>query len=127
MDETSTKPEDATRAFWRWLGFCVQFLILGLLTAIGAFVASENARPGDYLCGLLLSLGAITLGFLRLKHSLDGGNSGWGTFLLVDDRSTSRLRSRFSRSSDWPVCSSPMRGRAVRCIPPGSASSLPAA
>ena len=85
MDETSPKPEDATRAFWRWLGFWVQFLILGLLTAIGAFVASENARPGDYLCGLLLSLGAITLGFLRLKHSLDGGNSGWGTFLLVDD------------------------------------------
>lgn len=85
MDETGRIPDDAERAFWSWLGFWVQFLILGFLAVIGAFVASEDARPGDYLCGLLLSLAAVALAFLRLKHRLDGGASGWGTFLLIDD------------------------------------------
>jgi hypothetical protein len=60
-------------------------LILAVLAVIGAFVASEDARPGDYLCGMLLSLAAVALAFLRLKHTLDGGALGWGTFLLVDD------------------------------------------
>ncbi len=85
MDETGVTPEDAESAFWSWLGFWVQFLILGLLALIGAFVASEDAWPGDYQCGLLLSLGAIILAFLRLKHRLDGGASSWVAFLLVDD------------------------------------------
>jgi len=85
MDETGRIPDDAERAFWSWLGFCVQFLILGFLAVIGAFVASEDARPGDYLCGLLLSLAAVALAFLRLKYRLDGGASGWGAFLFVDD------------------------------------------
>ena len=70
---------------WSWLGFWGQFLILGVLAVIGAFVASADARPGDYQCGLLLSLGAIALAFLRLKHRLNGGALGWGSFLLVDD------------------------------------------
>jgi hypothetical protein len=85
MDETSRIPDDAERAFWSWLGFWAQFLILAVLAVIGAVVASEDERPGDYLCGLLLSLAAIALAFLRLKHRLDGGASGWGTFLFVDD------------------------------------------
>jgi len=85
MDETGRIPDDAERAFWSWLGFWVQFLILGFLAVIGAFVASEDARPGDYLCGLLLSLAAVALGFLRLKHRLDGGALDWRTFLFVDD------------------------------------------
>jgi hypothetical protein len=85
MDETGRPPDDVERAFWSWLGFWIQFLILGLLAVIGAFVASEDARAGDYQCGLLLSLGAIALAFLRLKHRLDGGALDWGTFLLVDD------------------------------------------
>ena len=85
MDETSRIPDDADRAFWSWLGFWIQFLILAVLAVIGAFVASEDERPGDYLCGLLLSLAAIALAFLRLKHRLDGGASDWGTFLFVDD------------------------------------------
>jgi len=72
-------------SFWSWLGFWGQFLILGVLAVIGAFVASADARPGDYQCGLLLSLGAIALAFLRLKHRLNGGALGWGSFLLVDD------------------------------------------
>src|SRR6516165_11167173 len=85
MDETGRTPDDAEHAFWSWLGFWGQFLILGVLAVIGAFVASADARPGDYQCGLLLSLGAIALAFLRLKHRLDGEASGWGNFLLVDD------------------------------------------
>ena len=85
IDEASQTPGGVERAFWSWLGFWIQFLILGVLAVIGAFVASEDARPGDYLCGLLLSLGAIALAFLRLKHWLDGGTLDWGAFLLVDD------------------------------------------
>ena len=85
MDETGQTPDDAERAFWSWLGFWIQFLILAVLAVIGAFVASEDERPGDYLCGLLLSLGAIALAFLRLKRRLDGGALDWGTFLFVDD------------------------------------------
>jgi hypothetical protein len=85
MDDTGRIPDDAERAFLSWLGFWIQFLILGLLAVIGAFVASEDERPGDYLCGLLLSLAAVALAFLRLKHRFDGGASGCGSFLLVDD------------------------------------------
>ena len=85
MDETGRTPDDAEHAFWSWLGFWGQFLILGVLAIIGAFVAAADTRPGDYQCGLLLSLGAIALAFLRLKHQLDGGASGWGNFLFVDD------------------------------------------
>jgi len=85
MDETDRILDDAERAFWSWLGFWVQFLILGFLAVIGAFVASKDARPGDYLCGLLLSLAAVALAFLRLKHRLDGGALDWRTFLFVDD------------------------------------------
>ena len=85
MDETSRTPDDAEYAFWSWLGFWLQFLILGVLAVVGAFVASRGERPGDYACGMLLGLGVIALAFLRLKHLLDGGASDWGDFLLVDD------------------------------------------
>ena len=85
MDETSPMPHDRGRGFWSWLGFWVQFLILGALAVIGAFFASEGAAPGDYACGMLLILGAVVLAFMRLRHALDGGNSGWGDFLLVAD------------------------------------------
>ena len=85
VNEASRRRDDAGHAFWSWLGFWIQFLILGLLAVVGAFVASEDERPGDYQCGLLLSLGAIALAFLRLKHRLDGGTSGWAAFLLVND------------------------------------------
>jgi hypothetical protein len=85
MDEAGRTPDEAEHAFWSWLGFWVQYLILGILAVIGAFVASADARPGDYQCGLLLGLAAIALAFLRLKHRLDGGATGWGSFLFVDD------------------------------------------
>jgi hypothetical protein len=85
MDQTGQIPDEPERAFWSWLGFWIQFLILAVLAVIGAFVASDDERPGDYLCGLLLSLAAVALAFLILKRRFDGGGSGWGTFLLVDD------------------------------------------
>jgi hypothetical protein len=85
MEKTGRAPDIAEDAFWSWLGFWLQFLVLGGLAIIGAFVASGDARPGDYQCGMLLSLAAIALAFLRLKHQLDGGAPDWGSFLLVDD------------------------------------------
>ena len=91
MNKTSRAPDEAERSFWSWLGFWLQFVILGLLAVVGAFVASRGERPGDYACGMLLSLGAIALAFLRLKHWLDGGVSGWGSFLLVDNMSNLAL------------------------------------
>ena len=85
MAVTSRGPEPAERAFWTWLGFWLQFVILGLLVVIGAFAASAAERSGDYVCGILLILGALVLAFLRLKQRFDGGASGWREFLLVDD------------------------------------------
>jgi hypothetical protein len=85
MNETGERADNAERAFWSWLGFWGQFAILGLLAVIGAFFASADMRSGDYQCGILLSLGAIALGFLRLKQGLDGGAPGWRGFLLVDN------------------------------------------
>lgn len=85
MNEAPRTAETAEHAFWSWLGFWAQLLLLGVLAVIGAFFASADTRPGDYLCGLLLSLAALALALLRLKHQLDGGATGWSSFLLVDD------------------------------------------
>jgi hypothetical protein len=85
MIETRRTPDDAERAFWSWLGFWVQFLVLAVLAVVGAFFAAANARPGDYQSGLVLSLGAIAMACVRLKQHLDGDVSGWSAFLLVDD------------------------------------------
>jgi hypothetical protein len=78
-------PESAERAFWSWLGFWVQILILLVLAVIGAFAASGADHSGEYECGVILSLAAIALAFLRLKHRLDGGSSGLADNLLVED------------------------------------------
>jgi hypothetical protein len=85
MDQGNQTRDDAEPGFSSWLGFWAQFLVLGLLAVIGANFASTDGRPGDYACGLLLSLSAVALGFLRLKHRLDGGVADWAAFLLVDD------------------------------------------
>jgi hypothetical protein len=85
MAETNLGPGSADRAFWSWLGFWLQFVVLGLLAVSGAGFASFSRRPGDYATGMLLFLGAVVLGFLRLKCHLDGGDSSWSSFLLVDD------------------------------------------
>jgi len=85
MDGLRQTPDNAERAFWSWLGFWLQILVLGVLAIIGAFAASAADRPGEYSCGMALSLGAIALAFLRLKRRLDGHGSGWADFLLVGD------------------------------------------
>ena len=83
MVETSRDPESSNRAFWSWLGFWAQFLVLGLCVVIGAFAASICAGPGDYVTGMLLIIGAVALAFWRLKNRFDGAPWGWGDFLLV--------------------------------------------
>ena len=85
MDETRHTPDTAERAFWSWLGFWVQLLVLGVLAIFDAFAASAADRPGEYTCGIVLSVAALALAFMRLKHRLDGSNPGWGEFLLVRD------------------------------------------
>ena len=85
MDGLRQTSDNAERAFWSWLGFWLQILVLGVLSIVGAFAASAAGRPGDYTCGMALSLGAIALAFLRLKRRLDGNGSGWGDALLVGD------------------------------------------
>ena len=77
--------EIAERAFWSWLGFWVQVVVLAVLAVLGAFAASGAEHSGEYDCGIILSLGAIALAFLRLKHRLDGGTPGVVDFLLVED------------------------------------------
>lgn len=85
MAETSREPETAERAFWSWIGFWVQFALLGLCVVIGAFAASGAERPGDYGAGVVLILCALALAFLRLKQRFDGGTGNWREFLLVDN------------------------------------------
>jgi len=85
MDETPRTLDTAASAFWTWLGFWVRILVLGVLAVIGAFAASGAEQPGDYGCGMTLSLTAIALAFLKLKHHLDGGRCSFVDFLLVED------------------------------------------
>ena len=85
MDGLRQTPDNAERAFWSWLGFWLEILVLGVLAIVGAFAASAADRPGDYTCGMALSLGTIALAFLRLKRRLDGNGSDWADFLLVGD------------------------------------------
>jgi hypothetical protein len=85
MDQSSRRSDEAARALWSWLGFWLQFLILGILAVVGAFVASGDERPGDYACGMLLMLSTIALGAFRLKQHLDGRDTDWADLLLVDN------------------------------------------
>jgi hypothetical protein len=83
--ETSAAPGSADRTFWSWLGFWLQFAVLGLLALLGAGFASRGTEPGDYATGMLLALASVALGFLRLKRHCDGGDPSWSGFLFVDD------------------------------------------
>ena len=85
MDGPRQTPDNAERAFWSWLAFWLELLVLGVLAIGGAFAASAAGGPGDYTCGMALSLGAIGLAFMSLKRRLDGDGSGWADFLLVGD------------------------------------------
>jgi hypothetical protein len=71
--------------FCAWLGFWAPLVVLGVLSVLGAFFASADSAPGDYTCGLVLSLAALALAFMRVKNRFDGGPADWASFLLVDD------------------------------------------
>ena len=70
-----------------WIAFWGELVVLAVLAVFGAFFASEDGAPGDYACGLLLSLAALALAFMRVKNRFDGGPAAWASFLLVDDMS----------------------------------------
>ncbi len=80
---TSLPPEDAHDTDGAWFGFWLQFVVLGGLAILGLYVASDG-RPGDYATGLMLTIGAILLAFLRLKSWFDGNSADWTSFLFVD-------------------------------------------
>src|SRR6266853_3419160 len=83
MNQSSAGPE--SRELCAWIAFWAQLVVLAGLAVLGAAFASEDRAPGDYACGLLLSLAAIALAFMRLKTRFDGAAADWGSFLLVDD------------------------------------------
>jgi hypothetical protein len=80
---TSLPPEDAHDTDGAWFGFWLQFVVLGGLAILGLYVASDG-QPGDYATGLMLTIGAILLAFLRLKSWFDGNSADWTSFLFVD-------------------------------------------
>jgi len=85
MDPTSDARETNDLSMCAWIGFWAEFAVLGLFAVLGAFFASGDGAPGDYACGLILSLAAIALAFMRLKSRFDGDAADWASFLLVDD------------------------------------------
>jgi hypothetical protein len=85
MEQSSTGPEAGELGVCAWIGFWAPLVMLGVLAVLGAFIASGNAAPGDYACGLVLTLAAIALAFMRLKNRFDGSPADWASFLLVDD------------------------------------------
>jgi hypothetical protein len=70
--------------FWSWVGFWVQFAVLGLAGILGAFVASADVAPGDYATGVWLVVACVLLAAIRLKRGLDGTRGGWADFLFLD-------------------------------------------
>jgi len=86
MDPSNDTAEVSDLSMCAWIGFWAELAVLGVLAVLGAFFASGDGAPGDYACGLVLSLAAIALAFMRLKRRFDGGRAAdWGSFLLVDD------------------------------------------
>jgi hypothetical protein len=85
MDSSSPRRSWDAREYWSWIGFWGQFLLLALLAVIGAVFAGQGGEPGDESAGLWLSLAAVALAFLRLKHYFDAGRTDWQSFLFVDD------------------------------------------
>ena len=85
MNQSQMTREEAALGYGAWIGFWLQLAALGIAAVLGAAFASADAAPGDYRCGLILSLAAIALGFLRLKSRFDGAAAGCCAGLLVDD------------------------------------------
>jgi hypothetical protein len=82
MNQSGTGPESGELC--AWTAFWGQLVVLAALAVLGAAFASADSVPGDYACGLLLSLAAIALGFMRVKSRLDGA-AAEGRSFLVDD------------------------------------------
>ena len=85
MRHSDVSAETGGPGYGTWLAFWGELAVLVLLAVVGAFFASSEAAPGDYACGLVLSIAAIALAFMRVKNRCDGGDPGWAGFLLVDD------------------------------------------
>ena len=83
MNSTSTSPQPPNEGLGAWFGFWAQFVVLAALAVLGLYVGSDG-QPGDYVAGLMLTIGAVLLAFLRLKAWFDGTSSDWTSFLLVD-------------------------------------------
>lgn len=81
----SAAPEPIVAGVGAWIAAWAELVLLGYLAVIGAFFASDNLSPGDYACGLILSLAAIALAFMRLKSRFDDEPVDWASYLLVDD------------------------------------------
>ncbi len=88
MNQSTTRPvaetEPPEAGHGAWIAFWASLAVLFYLAVLGAFFASADRAPGDYACGLILSIAAIALAFMRLKNRFDGGQPGWASFLLVD-------------------------------------------
>jgi small-conductance mechanosensitive channel len=85
MDQSNAESGSSELGICAWIGFWAQLVVLGFVAVVGAFFASADSAPGDDTCGLVLTLAAIALAFMRLKSRFDGGPAEWGSFLLVDD------------------------------------------
>lgn len=83
--DASAAPEPIVAGVGAWIAAWAELVLLGYLAVIGAFFASDNLSPGDYACGLILSLAAIALAFIRLKSRFDDEPVDWASYLLVDD------------------------------------------
>jgi hypothetical protein len=83
MNTSTTPPASSDEGLAPWLAFWGQFVVLGALAIVGLYVGSDG-EPGDYATGLMLTIGAILLAFLRLKASFDGTSTDWTSFLFVD-------------------------------------------
>jgi hypothetical protein len=112
MAETGRGLEPDEAGLWSWLGFWLQFAILALCVALGAFAASSGELPGDYGCGIALVVGALGLAFLRLKQSFDGRTPDWRDLLFVADMASLAVAIPVFTviglvglflASDWPV------------------------
>jgi len=83
MDLPETSPQHWGREYWRWVGFWVQFVLLGALALLGLVIAGDGV-PGDDTAGLLLAGATVALAFMRLRLWFDGGPAGWMAFLFVE-------------------------------------------
>jgi hypothetical protein len=67
-----------------WIALWAQFLVLGLCAILGIVAAARGGGTGDYGSGMVLTLAAIIVAFLRIKRQFDGGDTGWSAFLFVE-------------------------------------------